>query len=475
MKLERRQLLKALGLGALVAPRFSFAQTMTPPKRIFFFVQPHGHVPSSWKMPIPGGPTDSFAERDLTQLPEAEFCKVLSPLYQYRQKTLAIEGLSHLAALEDIAFTARTGGGDFNNHNVAVADLLTGRRAAQHPGFPCTGGGISIDQLLGQRLATPGRVASRVYGGDYVPNQAIAPFSFLGASQPTPLVKNPLDAFNDLVGVRPPTDNRQIALARARLSMLDGLADEYGFVASKLGTADRQKLESHQQLVRDLEVSLATQVPMTCDSTFDPSGVKTRQFMRLTRMAFACDLTRVITYAAPVPLCPEFNYPANADVHASYAHASVSGLTSCGQMYTPLAEQAMTDLSIWYGNHLAYLLSELESVPEGNGTLLDSTLVVWVTELGTPTHRHHDAFTVLFGGSQGFFKTGRYVRYPITHDSPVPGDTSQWGRCGPAHNHLWVSVLRAMGQPDNEFGTTSATSTSGEVIDMTGPLSELHT
>lgn len=152
----------------------------------------------------------------------------------------------------------------------------------------------------------------------------------------------------------------------------------------------------------------------------------------------------------------------------------MNGATSCGQVYTPLAERAMADLNVWYAQHFAFLLSELDGVPDGDGTLLDHTVVVWLTELGTPTHRHNDAFTVLAGGASGFFKTGRYVRYPERHDNPVAGALSEWPRIGPAHNKLFVSLLQAMGQPDTRFGTTSATSSSGEPLDLTGPLLELH-
>lgn len=134
----------------------------------------------------------------------------------------------------------------------------------------------------------------------------------------------------------------------------------------------------------------------------------------------------------------------------------------------------MADLSVWYGRHLAFLLAELDSVREGDGTLLDHTVVVWLTELGTPTHRHESAFTVLIGGGNGFFRTGRYVRYGDLHDNPVAGSLVEWPRIGPAHNKLFVSLLRAVGQPETSFGTTSATSHTGEPIDLTGALTELH-
>lgn len=473
MRLNRRQLLRALGLGALVSPTWSFAQTTAAPRRVVFFVQPHGHVPSSYTMAT-GAPANTVGELDLKGLAQADLCEVLRPLHSFRDRVLAIDNLAHTNVLEDIAHVVAAGGGDINNHNIAVADLLSGGRAKQVPGFPCTGGAITIDQVLAQRTAGPGRFSSLVYGGDYIPNQAVAPFSFLGPAQATPLVKSPQAAFADLVGTTPDPRPRQVALARLRPSMLDAVGAEYEAVAAKLGREGREKLEAHRALVRDLERSMAMQTPLTCDTTFDASGVATRQFMRLIRLAFACDLTRVVTYAAPVPSCPEFNYPANADVHASYAHASIQGATSCGQIYTPAAERAMTDLSVWYAQHLAYLLAELDSVPEAGGSMLDNTVVVWLTELGTPTHRHNSAFTALLGGGQGFFKTGRYLRYPDLYDSPVIGPPAEWPRIGPAHNKLFVSLLQALGQPDNSFGTTVATSNTGQTISLQGPLLELH-
>ena len=76
-----------------------------------------------------------------------------------------------------------------------------------------------------------------------------------------------------------------------------------------------------------------------CDTTFDGTPATStpappvRQFMSLIRLAFACDLTRIVTFSAPVPQCPELGYPADATFHG-YAHQSIVGTTSCGQMYS---------------------------------------------------------------------------------------------------------------------------------------------
>ena len=475
MKTSRRTLLRALGLGALCSLAGNSSSALadpTPiPSRVIFFVTPHGHVPSAWTMPVPFAP-ERVVSRSLADLSAAEFSAVLRPLHPFRDRLLAIEGLSHTSVLADVAEITRTGG-DLNSHSISVAGLLTGVRALQRNGAPCTGGARSIDQELAARTTAPGRFGSRVYGADYVPNATVAPFSFLGPGQASPIVGDPAAAFSDLLGYAAPSPvaggaSREELVASMRPSVLDTVAREYETLAPRLDAEGRARLEDHKNLVRDLETSLGTTRPK-CDVTADRTGHAVTQFMRLAKMALACDLTRVITYVAPVPQCPEIGHSASMNVHG-YAHQSIKGDTSCGQMYDPVAEAALTDLGIWYAQHFATLLTELDSVVEGSGTLLDHTAVVWVTELATPTHQMHDVLTVVAGGCNGFFRTGRYVRYPRSFTNPLKDKP----KTGPAHNRLFVSLLRAMGQPDAVFGTREATGSDGSAIPMGEPLVELH-
>jgi len=486
--IDRRRFLKALGLGAVASliehERIAGADPLTFPTRIVFYVQPHGHIPAAWNMTIPSALLpDQYAEMSLAALTQAtDLSQPLQPLFPFRDKLLVIEGLSHTAALADIAGVLAAGTGDLNNHQVAVADLLSGSRALQQPGTYCTGGATTVDQVLAKRLSAPGRFDSRYYGFGYVPNSVVSPFSYLGPGQASPLVSDPQTAFTDLIGYLNPAStsgtpqNRAALLSSLGPSVLDAVSTEYALLAPQLGAEGRAKLEAHQQLVRELELSLAatSSTSPTCNSNFDgtPDGTTAttvRQFMSLVRMAFSCDLTRVITISAPVPLCPELGYPANATFHG-YEHESIEGATSCGAMYSPIAEQAIRDLDVWHAGHVAYLLEQLDSIPEGSGTVLDHTVVVWIAELATGTHLHYDSHVVLAGGCNSFFSTGRYVRYPRTFVSPLANEPL----IGPAHNRLLVSLMQAMAQPDTTFGMTQATAIDGSTIPMTGALTELQ-
>ena len=104
----------------------------------------------------------------------------------------------------------------------------------------------------------------------------------------------------------------------------------------------------------------------------------------------------------------------------------------------------------------------LDAIPNGaGGTLLDSTALVWLGELSDGNHGHKPVHYVIVGGANGQFKTGRYLRYP---ESLTVGGR----RMGKGHNHMLVSLARAMGVDTEAIG---ARNLGG--VNLTGPLTEL--
>ncbi|MEZ4464304.1 MAG: hypothetical protein R3F43_07260 [bacterium] len=90
----------------------------------------------------------------------------------------------------------------------------------------------------------------------------------------------------------------------------------------------------------------------------------------------------------------------------------------------------------WYAGQYAALLRRLDAVPEGDGTLLDNTLVLWVNELSRGnTHSHQDMPFILAGGKNLGLDTGRFLRFN-----------------GASHNDLLVSIANLMEVPIPTFG-----------------------
>ena len=165
----------------------------------------------------------------------------------------------------------------------------------------------------------------------------------------------------------------------------------------------------------------------------------------------------------------EFGFPAEHDVHGNYAHSAVD---DGGEPFSLESERAMTEYNTYYAQHLAAFLQRLDSIPETDGTLLDHTAVVWLSELGSPTHQHKDACTLIAGGTD-FFRLGNYHRYARTIPSPSPWFTQPGESIGPSHNQLFVTLLRFMGRDDETFGDAFAASPHGDVP-LSGTLRELH-
>ena len=473
---NRRRFLTALGLGGLAATLPSLgwnavvrAGDTAPPKRLVFWIEAHGTVPKAWNLDMPGAPTDHVASADFGALSLAETPEILRPLDAWRRKLTVIEGLAQTTLFADHVRIAEHADWDPNEHNLAMAHLLTVTESLQRAGQLCLGGGKSIDQEIGDRTREGSRWASRVYGANHW-----LPYSFVSQGAASPRVEDPAQAFMDLMGlyVAPgdPTSREEL-IRGGRGSVLDLVADEYDVAARQLGTEGRRKLEQHAELVRELEVGFSSDalMPECTLGTFDPSGHLIDQWNRITALALACDMTRVVTVVLPILVPPDFGYPADPDLHGGYAHSSVD---DGSEPFLMRSEIAMIEYNKWHAERFARLLSMLDSLPEGTGTLLDHANVVWLTELATGTHQHADVPIVIGGGGDGFFRTGTYVRYPRDAQSPwAPRGAIP---IGPSLNQLYVTLMRAMGLPDESFGSPEIALADGTMRSLRGTLAETH-
>jgi hypothetical protein len=130
----------------------------------------------------------------------------------------------------------------------------------------------------------------------------------------------------------------------------------------------------------------------------------------------------------------------------------------------------MSEYSRKHAEQFATILSQLDSIPDGGGTLLDNTLCVWISELGDPAHGYDRYNAVLAGGAA--LNHGSYHHFPS--DFAIDGWAWDGGisTMGRPHQQLLTTICRAMGLQNGSFGVKEARGTYGQ-LDLTGWLTGL--
>jgi hypothetical protein len=464
---NRRRFLKGVGLGALGfsaggSVRTVVAQDAAPVNRILLYVTDHGTVQDNWKLRIAASGSATQVT-PLAGLADSAWSPILTPLKTFAPKLNVIEGIGRAP---EIDYEKRGGEGD--RHTFGQTMLLTCVDSITESDI--MGGGPSVDQVIGAHAAQPGRWAARVYGANHYKS-----YSFTAAGRPTPLVSSPETAFDDVLGLytppddppgggEPPAPTREQLIRTARGSVLDFVADEYDFVAPRLPRADRLKLEEHRQLVRDLELTFqsgggggngSTPTAACTPDSYTDSGADLDKFGRIASLAFSCDMTRVVLVIGRLA-SGDFSIPSGKNFHQDIAHAADMD---------PLAAEVMTEFNTAYARHFATLLGHMDGIQDVGGTLLDNTITTWLTELATGPHELDEVPYVVAGKGAGFLRTGQHVRYPRTHR--VDGAWATYD-LGGSNAQLYVTLMKAMGMPDDSFGVTDV-----QGMPIRGPLAEI--
>lgn len=243
------------------------------------------------------------------------------------------------------------------------------------------------------------------------------------------------------------------ALKRALLrgSILDGAAKEVEAFRRTLPAEDRARADAQLDAIRTLEGRLANggerpapgmacKRPTTPAVKLDPKATKTYPQLLQTSIdavvaALACDLTRVVMLGCDLTQTdgPTDYAPLN-DVNAEHA---------LSHDYREKFEK----LRGWYMEQVAYLLDRLAAIPEGDGRMLDNTIVLFATEISRGhTHDRMPFFTA--GGRNLGVNVGTFHKLPIVHQNPFPQRSDK----GYPHGRLFTSIINAMGLPAESFG-----------------------
>ncbi|WP_438030679.1 DUF1552 domain-containing protein [Sorangium sp. So ce233] len=403
----------------------------TAPKRFVVFYTPNGTLESQW---MPRGTETNFTLSPLLQ-----------PLEPFKAKLLPLRGINM-----DVVVNSNIG----SEHARGIGGLLTGRALlrgnfrsfnSSNAGWSS---GISLDQHLANTLKPSTLFRTLELGVQVRDPEVRGRICYSGPDQPIPPREDPYDTFEQLFAAAAPDQSSADAMDRLRAqrrTVFDILGEEIADVRPRIGAEDRIKLDAHMQSIRDIEERLAgsnggaattgctgpalgERIDLLDDANMPAIG---KLQMDMAAAALACDLTRIVTiqwsYAESEHLYPWLDLRGN---HHAISHQwDTEGKAQYSKIHT------------WFAEQLAYLLGKLDSYAEGDRTLLDNTVVLWVTEISESTqHALTNMPFLLAGSAGGVLRTGRFVDYLAN------------GGKARQHNDLLLTIANAMGTNDTTFG-----------------------
>lgn len=440
LPISRRHLLRGAGSVAIglpwleaMGPSEARAQSTSTAKRFIAVYQPGGTVLSKWR---PSGSETDFA-----------LSPILEPLTSVKDRLLVVSGVDMKSAAGE-------------QHQAGIVALLTG--TPQSGNNSQYAGGPSIDQVIAnvasngkarKSLEVAIRWATGKSHGNLHPINSLN-FADDGKASPLPPRIDPVQVWDALFGSLEPSDpNATTQMLARKQSVLDFVERRYEGLSQRVSTADRSKLEQHLEHVRDLERSLETittpttscQAPTVVDtSDYNPASGKNadndgavrdtrsdaaipkvgKYFMDMIVAAMACDITAVATLQwSDTEAKHTFPWLELSEHHHYYQHDGGFRPDECAK------------IAQWYSAQHAYLISQLQSVQVGEGTLLDESVLFFGSELQDPPTHAKNSMPFLLAGNGGGLRTNRYLQCN-----------------GQSHNDLLLSILRLFGDERATFG-----------------------
>jgi Protein of unknown function (DUF1552) len=477
-RLSRRAVLRGAGGIAIGLPwleimgrsRRASAAT-TPALRFMTVYQPGGSVIQGAAAPTPNRWRPTGTETAPVLSP------ILAPLQPILSKLLIVDGLDLQSAVGE-------------QHQAGIIAWLTGIQQVNAQMFPMPGG-PSIDQVLADTLSKGKALKSIQMAVRWATGKSHGLLSPINAANyentaghnPIPPQLDPVQVWGNLFGGINAGQGSDAALRiQRKKSILDFVDKRYSALEAKLGAADRSKIDEHLTKIREIEnsltamtgagtsrcvvpkqpVDMATTMPNQIDvSGYNPrSGLNSadngsivdnstdteipmvgKLMMDMAVMAFACDLTGVISFQwSDTEAKHTFPWLSLANHHLYYQHDGGFQPVQCEQIAT------------WYSQMHLYLLQAMDKVDMGGHTLLDESVVFFGTEIADPPSHKKVGMPFLLAGKGGGLRTGRWVRY------------DQLTGTAKSHNNLLVSIF-------NLFGDTRTT--FGDPAFCTGPLANL--
>ena len=295
-----------------------------------------------------------------------------------------------------------------------------------------------------------------------------------GKNTRTPAYASAKLAYKEIFGTVMTGDDAKIE-AEAHRNLMDFLVDDVKGAKKRLNSTEKEKLDHYLsgfEALRDRQVklntmgdSLSKHAPALDDKFTSPIEThRLEAHFDLAAASLITGLTNVVTVRADQL---EVRYQGfdharmkEISLHGIGHTADVEGTSDRYDSNWKEGREMRRRIRTYQMELLAGLAAKLKAVPEGDGTMLDNTVIVFLSDAGSTHHTGYDNMpTVVIGNMNGAFKTGRYLHYSAYNQ--------------PGHRtlaNLHMSLLHAAGTPDDDYGDRDLG--LGDAIDQRGPLAE---
>jgi len=421
----RRTFLKSAGctlalplLDAMVPASTALAASAAAPRPRFvgiFF--PHGMAPGYWEPKAEGALPD--------KLPY-----ILESLDRLREHTVVLSGLWSKSAEPPEGTTG-------SDHWVAAA-YLTAIKPKKTAGSDASTGSPTIDQNIARKIGQdtllpslqlavedPNSSSSNCgegYSCSYTnsiswidlptpPNEPLR-------TSPLPMELNPQAVFERLFGSGS-TPEVRVARMKQNQSILDSVRTQLASLMKELGAGDRRTVNQYTDEIREIErrIQLAAKASAEIPEIEMPPGIPEsfdehiKLHFDMLALAFRADITRVATLLGARDLTarsyvfPKSELFPNGGVSGGFHGAS-------HHQEDPVQVRRYADINRYHVSTLAYFAEKLKGIPDGDGTLLDRSLILYGTNMGNSNqHQHYDVPHILVGGANGQLKGNRHLAY----------------------------------------------------------------
>ncbi|HEY4328168.1 MAG TPA: DUF1552 domain-containing protein [Phycisphaerae bacterium] len=440
MQMTRRTLLRGLGTAVALPfleamlPRTAMGATVAKaaagPRRVAWLYVPNGLNMATWT-------PETFGTG-------FELTRTMVPLAKFKDKLMVITGL--------VCDKANANGDGPGDHARAMSAYLTGAQPRK------TGGadikiGISVDQAIAEKVGHLTKFPSLELGIEEGKKVGACDSGYACAyshnvswrNETTPVIKdcNPQSVFDRLFGNNDP---RETAEARAkreaqRRSVLDFVMDDAKSIQGKLGASDNRKVDEYLTSVREIEIRLDRTAkeppPPLPEGAVRPAAGKPREYpdhaklmIDMMVLAFQGDMTRIVTF----PFASE-----GSDQTYPFADAPVPHHGTSHHMNDPVKLEYIAKINVFHMQQVAYLLEKLDGIQEGNGSILDNSLIAYGCGNSDGNRHNHDNLPfMMMGKGGGTIATGRHIKVDKV---PI--------------NNIWMSMMDRMNASYEHLGDST--------------------